>query len=145
MYPVLRVQKVVVVTPSAKEAHLNMRSADAERFLAIHCVPDGSACIFLGPHSGQSSRILQAHINGVSQHDPSQAPLNGSVRLSVSTIEIILAVRAAGVVRVGATRHAELVRVVAARVLHCDAIFQGLPGEAAVNVVNAANIWWKTE
>ena len=47
--------------------------------------------------------------------------------------------------RVGATGHAELVGVVAAGVLHGDAIFQGLPGEAAVNVIDAAVVWRKTE
>ena len=39
--------------------------------------------------------------------------------------------------------HAELVGVVAAGVLHGDAVFVGLAGKAALNVVNAADVWRK--
>ena len=54
---------------------------------------------------------------------PAKRRLNGSVHLGVSTVEIVLTVRAAGVVRVGAAGHAELVGVVAAGVLHGNAVF----------------------
>src|SRR5208283_1105603 len=98
MHPVLRVEEVVVVAPTAKEAYFDVRAADAEGFLAVHGVPDRSPRIFLGPDTGQSSRVLQANINGASQHDPSQAALNGSVRVAVQAIKIVLAIGAAGVV-----------------------------------------------
>ena len=47
--------------------------------------------------------------------------------------------------RVGAARHTELVWVVAADVLHGDAVFQGLAREAAVNVIDAADVGRKTQ
>ena len=145
MHPVPGVQDVLVVAPAAEEAHLDVRAADAEGLLAIHRVPDGGASVFLGPHAGQSAGVLQAHIQMVPSHDPSHAPFDGSIDLRVATEEIVLAVRTAGVVRVGATGHAELVRVVAARVLHGDAVFQRLAGDSCRDVIDAANVGRQTE
>src|SRR5271165_2909243 len=75
---------------------------------------------------------------------PSMTP---AIRLSTvpSTTEVVLAVRAAGVVRVGARGHAELVGVVAAGVLPGYAVFVGLAGKTSLNVINAADFRRKTE
>src|ERR1019366_3378707 len=145
MHPVTGVQRVLVVAPAAEEADFDVRAADAEGFLAIHGVPDGGAGVFLGPDSGQSGRILQANVNRAKRHNAGHAPVNGSVDLSVTAVEIVLAVQAAGVVRIGAGSHAQFVRVVAAHVLHGDAVFQCLAGKASLNVIDPANGRWRTE
>ena len=62
-----------------------------------------------------------------------------------SAEEVVLAVRAGGVVRVGAAGHAELVRVVAARVLHSDAVLQRLAHVAARDAVDAADVGRQAE
>src|SRR5664280_1657825 len=138
VYPVAGVQDVFVVAPSAEEADFNVRAADAEGLLAIHGVPEGRARVFLGPDTGEAAGIFQSDVQGAKRQNSGQAPVGGSVDLSVTAVEVILAVRTAGIVRVGAARHAELVRVVATYVLHGDAVFVGLPGEAALNVIDAA-------
>ena len=89
---------------------------------------------------GQSARISKRTSNRAKRHNSSHTPVDGSVDLSVTAVEIVLAVGTAGVVRVGAAGHAELVRVVAAHVLHGDAVFQCLAGKASLNVIDAATV-----
>src|ERR1019366_9257163 len=138
MYPVAGVQDVFVVLPSAEEAHLDVRAADAESFLAVHRVPQRDAGVFLGPDTGEAAGVFQAHVEGTKCQNSGQAPVNGPVDFCVAAEEVVLAVRTAGIVRIGAAGHAELVRVVATYVLHSDAVFVGLAGEAALNVIDAA-------
>src|SRR5664280_2909871 len=138
MYPVAGVQDVFVVLPSAEEAHLDVRAADAECFLAIHRVPQRGAGVFLGPDTGEAAGVFQADVEGAKCQNSGQATVGGSVDLSVTAVEIVLAVRAAGIVGVGAAGHAELVWVIAAYVLHSDSVFVGLAGEAALNMIDAA-------
>src|SRR6516225_3419644 len=144
-HPVRALQNVRGVSPAAEEAHLNMRAANAEGFLAIHGVPEGSSSVLLGPYTGQPAGVFQAYIDGVAQHHSEHPPLEGSVKLDVPPIEIVLTVGTTGVVRVGTSSHAELVGVVAADVLHGDAVFQGLPRETAGDVINAAIFWRKAQ
>src|SRR5664280_2374060 len=138
MYPVAGVQDVFVVLPSAEEAHLDVRAADAEGFLAVHRVPQRGAGVFLRPYTGEAAGVFQAHVEGAECQNSGQAPVGGSVDLSVTAVEIVLAVRTASIVRIGAAGHAELVRVVATYVLHSDSVFVSLAGEAALNVIDAA-------
>ena len=89
--------------------------------------------------------ILQAHIKRAKRHHTGHAPVDGSVNLRVTTVEIVLAVRTAGIVRIGAAGHAEFVRIVAAHVLHGDAVFQRLAAIAALNLIDPANCRRHTE
>src|SRR5574337_1486251 len=57
----------------------------------------------------------------------------------MASIEIAVAVGAAGVVRVGCGPEAELVRVVAIHVLHGDAVLKRLTTVAASDVIDAAD------
>src|SRR5262249_43562249 len=136
---------VLVVAPAAEEACLDVRAADAEGLLAVHRIPERGAGVLLGPYTSQSTGVLQTHVQGAKRHDSSHAPLHGAVDLGVTAVEIVLAVRTAGVVRVGAAGHAELVRVVAAHVLHGQAVLQRLPAEAALNAIDPANRRRRTE
>src|SRR5439155_18514977 len=77
--------------------------------------------------------------------DAGKAVFDGSVDLAVTTIIVVLTVRTASIVRVGAAGHAELVRVVATHVLHGDAVFQRLAAKTAVNVIHSADIRRKTQ
>ena len=108
MHPVLRVENILVVAPTAEEAHLNVNAAGTEGFLAIHGVPDGFASVLFRPYAGQSAGVLQANVNSAKRHNPGHAPFDSSVDLGVTAIEIVLAVRAAGVVGVGTGCHADL-------------------------------------
>src|SRR5208337_1754432 len=145
MNPVTGVQDIFVVATTAKEAYFDVRTADAKRFLAIHGVPDGFARIFLGPDSGQSAGILQANVQGAKRQNSGHALIDSPIDLGVATVEIFMAVRTACVVRIGAAGHAELVRVVAADVLHGDAIFQCLAAIAALDVIDTAYVGGQTE
>ena len=145
VYPVLGLQDVLVVAPAAEEAHFDVRAADAEGFLAVHGVPERGAGVLLGPYAGQSAGVFIAHVERAERQDSGHAPVHGSVDLGVTAVEIVLAVWTAGVVRIGAARHAELVRVVAAHVLHGHAVFQRLAAEAALNVIDAATGRRQTE
>ena len=62
--------------------------------------------------------------------DAGKAPVRAVPSAGRDHQEVVLTVRAAGVVRVGAARHTELVRVVAAGVLHGDAVFQRLAAQS---------------
>src|SRR5437899_2029990 len=52
MHPILRVENVLVKSPAAKESDFDMRSADAEGFLAIHRIPKRLTSVFLSPYTG---------------------------------------------------------------------------------------------
>src|SRR5271165_6237882 len=145
MYPVAGIQDVFIEIPATEEAHFDVRAADAEGFLAIHGVPEGFASVLLGPDSGQSAWVFQANVQGAKRQNSGHALVESSVDLGVTAVKIVVAVRTAGVVRVRAARHAELVRVVAADVLHGNAIFQGLAAIAALDVVDTAYVRSQTE
>jgi hypothetical protein len=145
LHPVTGVHDVLAVTPAAEEAHLDVRTADAEGLLAVHRVPDRGSRVLLGPHAGQSAGVLQAHVHGAADEHTGEAPCYRPVRIGVETVEIVLAVRAAAVVRIRAPGHAELVRVVAADVLHGDAVLVRLAPAAACDVVDAADVGRQTE
>ena len=89
--------------------------------------------------------VFQTHVHGAADEDAGKAPFDRPVRVGVKAVEIVLAVRAAGVVRVGAARHAELVGVVAADILHRDAVLQRLAGKAAGDVLHAAHVGREAE
>ena len=135
----------LLIPPAAEEPHFNVRAANTEGFLAIHCVPDGFAGVLLGPHAGQSGRVLQTHVHRATRQDPGKAVFDGSVDLAVTTIEVVVTVRTAGVVRVGGGPNTELVWVVAPDILHSDAVFQRLAAKTAVNVIHSADIRRKTQ
>ena len=122
-----------------------MRAADAEGLLAVHRVEDRGPRVLLRPHAGQPAGILQPHVHGPADEHAGEAPLERPIRIGVHAVEVVLAVRAAGIVRVGAAGHAELVRVVAAGVLHRDAVLVCLAGVAARDVVDAADVGRKAE
>ncbi len=145
LHPVAGVQDVLVVAPAAEEAHLDARAADTEGLLAIHRVPEGGPGILLRPHAGQAAGVLQAHVHGAADQDAGEAPVDRPVRVGVQAEEVVLPVRAAGVVGVGPARHAELVRVVATHVLHGEAVLERLAREAAHDVVDAPDVGRKAE
>ena len=70
------------------------------------------AQVFSSAHA--PAGVFQTHTHGAADEDAGGAPLDAAVRVGVKAVEIVLAVWAAGVVRVGAARHAEVVGVVAA-------------------------------
>ena len=145
LHPVAGVQDVLVVAPAPEEANLDVRAADAERLLAVHRVEDRGPRVLLRPHAGQPAGVLEAHVHRAADEHAGETPLERAVRIGVKAEEVVLAVRAAGVVRVGAAGHAELVRVVAADVLHGDAVLVRLARVAARDVVDAADVGRKAE
>jgi hypothetical protein len=120
-------------------------AADAEGLLAVHGVPERGAGVLLRPHAGEPAGILQAHVHGAADEDAGEAALERPIRVGVKAVVVVLPVRAARVVRVGAARHAQLVRIVAADILHRDAVLQRLAGVAAHDVVHATHRGRKTE
>ena len=140
MHPVAGVQDVFVVVPTAEEAHFDVGAAYAEGFLAVHGIPQRGTRVLFGPYAGESAGVLEANVESAKRQHARHAPINRAVDLRVATEEIVVAVRAAGIVRVGAAGHAELIWVVTAHVLHGEAVFQRLAAIAALNLVNAANI-----
>src|SRR5713226_2184693 len=63
LHPVAGVHDVLVETPTAEEAHFDVRAADAKGLLAIHRVPEGGARVLLGPHTRQPAGVFQPHIH----------------------------------------------------------------------------------
>src|SRR5208283_5204516 len=139
VHPVLRVEDLLVESPTAEKAYLDVRPANAKSLLAIHRLPKGFPRVFFGPYTGQAARIFQTHVQGAKRQNSSHAPVDGAVDLGVTAVEVVMAVRAAGIVRVGAACHTELVRVVSPHVLHGNAVFQCLAAVAALNLVDLPN------
>src|SRR5271165_6941556 len=140
MHPIFCVESFMVVIPTAKEAHFNVRAADTKGFLAIHGVPDGSASVFLGPDTRQSARILEANVQCAKRQNSGHALIDCPIDLGVTTVEVLMTVGAAGVVRVGTAGHAELVWIVAAHILHGYSVFQRLPAIAALDVIDTSYV-----
>src|SRR5262249_14985714 len=139
------VENVLVVVPSAKEADFDMWTADAESFFTIHCVPNGSARILFRPDAGQAGGILQTDIQSAKRQDSSHALVHRSVDLRVTTVEVVVTVRTACVVRVGSGPDSKLVWVVASHILDGDPVLQCLATVAALNPIDAANVRRQTE
>ena len=59
--------------------------------------------------------------------------------------KVVLAIRAAGVVGIGAARHAKLVGVVSLGVLHREPVLQCLAGKAARDVIHPAHVGREAE
>ena len=139
MHPILGVQNVLAVAPATEEAHLDVRAAHAEGFLAVHGIEDRGARVLLGPYTGQSTRIFEADVEGAKGHHTGQPAFDRAVDLSMPAKEVVLAIRTPGVVGVGAARHAELVGVVAADVLQGEAVFERLASEASGDAIHASD------
>src|SRR5208337_397165 len=98
LHPIAGVDDVLVEAPPAEKAHLDVRAADAEGLLAIHGVPDGSACVLLCPHSGQPAGVFQANVHGAADENASKTPFDRTVGIGMKAEEIVLPVRAGAIV-----------------------------------------------
>src|SRR5262245_10173343 len=98
------------IVPAAEKAHFDVRSADREGLLALHRVEDRLARVLLRPHAGQAGGSLEPWV-GTGEQLARHALFYGAVECGVASEEVVLAIRHAGVVRVGGCPEAELVRV----------------------------------
>src|SRR5208283_3625901 len=101
MHPVLCLEDVLVVAPASEEANFDVRAADTESLLAIHCIEQRGSGVLLGPHARQAARVFIAHVEGSEGQNSGHAPLDGTIDLGVTAVKIVLAVWTAGIVRVG--------------------------------------------
>src|SRR5262245_5567534 len=119
-----------------------MRTTDRKSLLAFHRIEDRLARVFLRPHPRQTTRPYQARIQSGEQAT-GHAPLDSSVKSSMTPEEIILTIRHAGIVRIGGGAETKLVRIETLGVLQRQTILQALPCIAADHMRDAA--FWIAE
>src|SRR6202011_4462817 len=128
--PVLLLQHVWAKIPAAEQPHLDARATGAEGLLALHGGEDRLARILFRPDAAEARHAEQIHRRS-GRLLSAQASLRCGVEEPVAAEITRLRVGGGGVVRVARAHDAELVRVVAAGVLHPEAILVGLPNIAA--------------
>ena len=98
-YPILTIQDVLGVVPSAEEAYFDVRTTGAERLFPLHAVENRGAGVLLSPDARNSRRVLEPDVQ-TGEQITRHAGFDLAVQAGVTAIEIFLAIRHAGVVRV---------------------------------------------
>ena len=140
LHPVVGVHDILLKPHPPKKRTL-MRGPLTPKVSLRYIASQREARVFSSAHTPVSPPGFSRRTSMVPASKSPARRRRPSRRHSVSAEEIVLAVRTAGVVRVRAASHAKLVRVVAASILHGDAVFQGLTPETAVNAIDCGRRW----
>ena len=127
---VLVVPKGIVEVPAAEETQLDAHATGGEGFLALHAIEERGTGVFLSPDGAEAGWVHKSDV-AAGEDVAGHAFLQTAVLHGVAAEVVVLSIGCCTIVRIRTTDKTELVRVVAASVLHRQTVFKRIARVAA--------------